>query len=119
MTEGADSDIWDGFSWVQSVLPSIRLDGVKKRWLDSTGIPLTGLICTHANSSIIFRKRAAGGTFVAQGTAEHVKATFAGLAVVPTVFEADGNAPGTVSIEIPINWDGTNNPVVMNTATAY
>lgn len=118
-TEGADSDIWDGFSFVQSVIPSIRIDGVKKRWLDSTAIPLTGLLCTHANSSIIFRKRAIGGTFVLPATAEHVKFTFAGLAVVPTIFESEGNAPGTVSIEIPISWDGTNNPLVANTASAY
>lgn len=118
-TEGADSDIWDGFSWVQSILPSIRIDGVKKRWLDSTGIPLGGLLCTHANSSLILRKRALGGTFVANGTAEHVKFTFNGLAVVPNVFEADGNAPGTVSIEIPLRYDGTNNPLVVNTASAY
>lgn len=117
--EGADSDIWDRYAWIAAKAPSLVINGINKRWLDSTGIPLTGLICTHANSFVVLRKRAVGGTYVAAGTAEHVTFTFAGLAVVPTIFEAAGNTPGTVSISVPLYYDGTNQPLVVDTTTTH
>ena len=117
--DGADSDIWDSFTYAQMVAPTITLGGVKKRWLDATTIPLQGLACTHANTSLILRKRADASTFVAQATAEHIKFTGSGLALVETIWDAAGNAPGEVSLQITLRYDGTNMPLVVNTASAY
>lgn len=116
VTEGADSDIWDTFAWFENVLPSITIKGVKKRWIDATGVPITGLAMTHANSSIFFRKRALGGMFVANAVAEHVKFTFCGMCVPQTIFDAAENRPGEVDVMIPLRYDGNDTPLKVNTA---
>lgn len=116
--EAAESDIWPTYCWIETVEPTITIRGVDKKWLDAALIPLTGLAMTHANTKIYFRKRAAGGTFVADGTAEHIKITACGLATVETAWDASGSGKGTVSIKLDTKYDGTNLPLVINPASA-
>jgi hypothetical protein len=57
---------------------------------------------------------------VANGTAQHISFTADGLAIPETLFEgsAGRNPPAEVSLSIPLKYDGTNAPIVVNTATA-
>ena len=116
--EGAESDIWDTYCWIDTVEPTITIRGIDKKWFDAAAIPLTGLVMTQANTKLYLRKRAAGGTYVADGTAEHIKMTMAGVATVETAWEAGPTGKGTVSIKLDTNWDGTNLPIVINPASA-
>ena len=116
-TVGADSDIWPTNCRIIEIQPSITLVGIDSEWWKSTKIPLTGRNIQHSGTSLYLRKRAAGSTFVANGTAQHVKFTAAGLAVVEG-FDASGNALDEVNVSFPLRFDGTNNPIVINTASA-
>lgn len=120
--EGADSDIWPTFVSIQEAMPVFRFRGVDVEWLKAAAIPLTGLSGIHANTKFFLRKRQQGSTngYVANGTAQHISFTANGLAVVESAFDgtADRNPPAEVSIAMPLKFDGTNAPVVVNTATA-
>lgn len=116
--DGSDSDTWATFAWIEDVNPKVTIRGVDKKWFDATKVALTGLVMTHANTKVYFRKRAAGGTFVADGTAEHIKLTMAGLVVVDVGWEATGSSKGNVTLALHGKYDGTNLPIVINPAAA-
>jgi hypothetical protein len=116
-TVGADSDIYDTSSRIIEIDPSIRLTGNDSFWWHSSYITLTGKNIQHSGTKIFLRKRAEGSTFVADGTAEHVKFTAAGL-VVPEGFDASGNALDETTLYFPLKFDGTTNPITINTAAA-
>ena len=118
-TEGSDSDIWDTYCSIESIQPTLTLRGIDLNWWkDSGGVPLTGKAATHANTKIYLRKRAAGATFVADETAQHIKFTADGLAHIDDGFSADANNKAEASLVLPMRYDGTNNPLVVNTASA-
>lgn len=118
-TESADGEIWDRFGWIETFAPTITLRGRKVTWFkDSAGVPLGGLAATHVNTSIYLRKRASGGMFVADVTAEHVKFTAAGLAVIDEAGSFRGTGPGETTLTIHPYYDGTNHPILVTTATA-
>ena len=115
VSEGADSDILDTFATLRAVVTEIRLSGIDTTWLKSDTVPESGLVGTHANTTIYLRKRAAGGTFVADATAEHIKFTAAGLAVID---KALGGNPNEVDLRMPLSYDGTNAPLTISAASA-
>ena len=118
--QATDSDIYDTIVTIMEVKPVLTLKGVDIEWLKSTNIPLAGKSGTHVNTITYLRKRlqtAAG--FVADGTAEHVKFTLAGLAFIEDVFTKSGNTGGAeCTVKVAAKFDGTNLPVVINTASA-
>ena len=116
--EGAKSEIWPRIVAVTRIVPTITIEGIKPGWFATTGaVALEGLAAGHANSKIYLRKRATGGTFVADETAEHISFTCAGMAVVQDgIRQAEG--PAGVTLHVPLYYDGTNLPLVVNTATA-
>jgi hypothetical protein len=116
-TVGADSDIWDTSCRIIEIHPRITFSGIDTEWWKSTQIPLTGRNIAHASTKIYLRKRAAGGTFVADATAEHLKFTACGCAYVDGL-EGSGNGLQEVSVSFPLKFDGTNNPITINTASA-
>lgn len=116
-TEGADSDIWPTFHSVVSVSPIITLRGINSTWFAAASVPLEGLDATHANTTIYLRKRADGGTFTADATAEHIVFTAAGLCVVDDGFSGSGQEPGEVSIVLHCKYDGTNAPITVDTTS--
>ncbi len=118
VSEGSDSDIWDTFISIASIQPQITLRGIDMEWFKAANIPLLGKAVTHTNTAIYLRKRAAGGSFVIDGTAEHIKFTAAGLATIDTPFDADGNEAGETSLVVPLKYDGTNAPLVIDTTSA-
>jgi len=114
---GADSDIWDTFCYIPTISPTIVFRGIDPLWFDAAAVPLIGLVGTQANTTIYLRKRAATG-YVANGTAEHIKINAAGLVTLDNIFSASGDAEGETSIMMTTQYDGTNAPLVINTASA-
>lgn len=113
---GADSDIYPTFASIDTISPTVTLRGINLDWLKTTGaIDADGLIATHANTSIIFRKRADGATFVADITAEHVKITADGIAVINTAMSGGQGDDAEVDITIQTRYDGTNAPITVDT----
>lgn len=117
-TKGAGSEIWDTFSSIGEIKPVLTLRGIDVEWFKSTNIPLAGKASSHANTTIYLRKRAQGQSFIGDGTAEHIKLTMAGLAHIDPPFDASGSEPAETSLIMPLRYDGTNDPVVINTASA-
>lgn len=118
--EGGDGDQWPTHVSIINILPTITLQGIDPDWFKAAGaIGTTGLACTHANTIIYLRKRTASGdTYVADATAEHVKFTTAGLAVIDTALEGDSAGRANTSATIRSKYDGANAPVVVDTASA-
>jgi len=116
--EGADSNLYNTHCSIAEIQPVLTLRGIDLEWLKATNIPLKGLDVTHTNTTVYFRKRDDGGTFVADGTAQHIKLTMAGLATIQDVFDGSGNKAAECSLVLPLKYDGTNSPVVINAASA-
>lgn len=114
----SDGDLYPTFSCIDSQAPRITLRGIDTLWLASGVIPKTGLAITQANTSIFLKKRTDGGTFVADITAEHIKLTAAGMAVVQNAFDGSGNENATCDIEFTVNDDGTNAALLFDTTNA-
>lgn len=117
-TEGADSDLFDTESYISGIAPTITLKGIDLEWLKSTSIPRLGKAGVHADTTIYLRRRLLYGGFVPDGTAEHVKITADGLIVIDEPMDASGAAPAEVSATMHCRFDGTNDPLVINTASA-
>ena len=110
-TEGDGSSIYDTFASIATIQPIITLRGIDIEWLHSTNIPWLGKAATHTNTAIYLRRRASGGSFVADGQAQHIKITAAGLATIGPCFDATGAVTaGEVTLTMPCKYDGTNNP---------
>jgi hypothetical protein len=118
VTRGSNSEIWDTHASLRTIRPSLTLRGIDIEWFKSSVIPLIGLSGTHANSAIYLRKRAVGGTFVADATAEHQKFTACGLAYIDRAFAASTNEDAEPAVMIPLRYDGTNYPIVVDTTSA-
>jgi hypothetical protein len=117
-TEGADSKLWDTHASYEDIAAVITIAGIDPEWLDTAAIPITGKAATHANTTIYLRKRLSGGTFVADNVAEHIAITAAGLATINEVFTAGkGKGPASCALEIRLLYDGTNDPLVIDTAS--
>jgi hypothetical protein len=107
-----DSDVYDTFAGIRSASPRTTfglLDPSQFATFD-----LSGVVGTHANSYIYLRKRN-----VADGTAEHIGITTAGLAHTETI--AEGSVTDnflTNRIILDSYYDGTNAPFVVDTTFA-
>jgi hypothetical protein len=117
--ESSDSDLWDTLVSIRVVATKITFVGVDLEWLKSTRIPITGKAAAHADTSFYLRKRATGNAsaFVDNGTAQHIKFTANGLAVVPNAFDASGNEGATCNLELTTTHDGTNDPLKLTLDT--
>lgn len=118
VTERGDGDIWPTYASIETIAPSITLRGIDPEWFKDANIPLAGLAATHANTTLYLRKRAAGGTFVANGTAQHVKFTGDGLAHIVDGFDVGGSGAAECSLVLPLRNDGSNAPLTIDTTSA-
>lgn len=117
---GADSEIWDRHSSVFTAQPRIMIRGINvKKWIESGGIPLAGLAAELADTAIVFRKYdGAGGTFIADGTAEHIALQCAGIIVPQDLIGGSNGKPQEVSFELKLRNDGSNNTFEWDTTAA-
>ena len=115
-TEGCNSDIHDPSLFIASIQPQITIRGKNIKKFVSATIPLKGKGATHANTSIMLRKRLqTEAGFVADATAEHIELTAAGVAYWDSVHSAQGNARVEDSLVISCRHDGTNVPIIIDT----
>lgn len=118
---GCDSDVWDTHLDVADIQPRIVITSLDPaNFKDSSGVPLAGLAGAHADTTIYLRKRTPTGlgTFVDDATAEHIKITAAGTLQVSEAHNASGNGKATMQMILPLRFDGTNAPMVFDTASA-
>lgn len=115
--ESADSEIWDTLASIRAQHSTIKLEGIDVEWCKAANIPLTGKSATHANTKIYLKKRALGGTFVADGTAQHLKFTAAGLVTPDTLFDGGLTDTGKTNLTMTCYYDGSNAPIVIDTAS--
>lgn len=118
VSEGADSDIWDRYVSIRDIKPMLTLRGIDPTWFAAASIPLIGKAATHANTSIYLRKREEGATLLADATAQHVKFTADGMATIETIARVGGGEPSETVLTMPLDYDGTNDPLVIDTAIA-
>ena len=117
-TLGCGSDLYDKHLQLPRVAPVITISGINAAAFGTAGVPPVGYQVDHTKSIFYFRKRALSGIgFVADATAEHIKMTANGLAVV-TQHTGQGTARAEVTIQITTSWDGTTAPITINTASA-
>lgn len=115
---GSDGDEFETFVWVPRVTPRITIRSTNILEMASGSIPYVGLALTHANTAVYLRKRALGGQWVADETEEHIKFTLAGMAYVSQPFRASNNAAAEIEIVCVGRYDGTNNPLTVDTTAA-
>ena len=121
-TEKADNDTWPTNVWISSIAPSLELIGIDPDWMYDAAndiIKLSGNAAAHADTIFYLRKWDEDNvSVVADGTAEHVKFTMAGIAAISQPFAVSGSDPAETGIKMQSHYDGTNAPVVVNTASA-
>lgn len=117
---GCDSDIWDTHLNLDDIKPKISITSLDVENFGAATVPLIGLAGTHANTTIYLRKRTTSGlaSFVGDATAEHIKITAAGILLCNEAMSASGNKQGQAQLEMTCTYDGTNTPLVFNTASA-
>ncbi|OHB82796.1 MAG: hypothetical protein A2V98_25890 [Planctomycetes bacterium RBG_16_64_12] len=118
ISEGHDSNLYDTIASIRGQQTVLTLTGRNPEWIKSTNIPLYGKAGTHLNTAIYLRKRADGGSFVADETAEHIAMTACGFCVPENIFQASGKDYGSVGLRMPLKYDGTNAPLVIDVAAA-
>lgn len=112
VSEGSDGEIWDRYVYIRRIQPIITIRGIDIEWFKAANIPLTGLNATHATTSIFLRKRADGGSFVADATADHIKFTAAGLVTISPALDVGADVgPAEVNLALAGVYDGTNAPL--------
>lgn len=119
-TRGTQSDVFDAYVEVAHHAPTITITGIDPTWFkESGGVPIAGLACTHANTTIYLRKRDTDGQgFVADGTAEHIKFTCKGVAAIQTPFTGQMHQFTTTSLVLRGLYDGTDDPIEVDTTSA-
>jgi hypothetical protein len=114
LSEGKDSDVYPTFCSIRAIRPTIRL---RTRHVDLT-TTLTEDGAYYAASQVIvyLRKRAEGGTFVADGTAEHISLTLGKCRVEVVGVEGD---PKAIDVLItPWATIGSVDPIALDTTAA-
>jgi hypothetical protein len=107
--EGADGDLYPTIVTIEVVEAVVTIATVD---ITLASIGLAGKEGTHANTSIVFRKREAGGTIADEG---HVTLTAAGLAVVNDRLRGAMGSPASGVIALHCTFDGTNSPIKLST----
>ncbi len=115
--EAADSDLWPTHVGIKAINPKLTFRGTDGEWFKAGNIPLIGKVGTHANSISYLRKRSQTG-FVADATVEHIKFTVDGYAHLGPIFDAQGNETAETGLIFETEYDGTNNPITIDTTSA-
>lgn len=114
LPDAKDSDIYPTFLSIARIQPVLTIRGAH---IDITGT-LTEDGVYYTASQVVFyaKKRSEGGTFVADGTAEHIKFTMGKCRVD---WESVGSDPKEINMRItPWDTPGGTAPLAINTASA-
>lgn len=114
-TDGGDSEPYDTHIQIPQIVPTITIRGRDVAKFGASGIGLVGAHGTHANTSIVLRKRTAG-TASFSDDADNIEFTADCIASFDDGFTASGNQRGEASLTLTALDDGTNAPLVIDTA---
>lgn len=114
VSEGKDSDVYPTFCSIMSISPRVSF---RTRHIDlTTTLTEDGAYYTATQVVVYLRKRAEGGTFTADGTAEHIKFTLGKCRVELVAVEGE---PKSIDVLItPWATIGSVDPIAVNTASA-
>lgn len=114
---GCDSDLYDSHLNLNSIQPKITITSLDPTGFADAVVPLIGKQATHGNTSIKLRKRLQGQAgFVAGATAEHIEITAEGILNVTNAHAASGNQRAQLALQLSCRYDGTNAPIIIDTA---
>jgi len=120
---GVQSDIWDAHIENKTSAPRITVRGISPTWFGASGITIGGAAGTHANTTVVLRKRLGDGSgdgFVSNGTAEHIEITSAGPVTVRAAADAQAQNPAEQSLVIESMKDSSGNaPLIIDTTATY
>lgn len=112
---GSDGEVYPTFVSIDDVKPEIVIRGSAVDWVDAAKVPLTGLSAAHATTKIYLRRRQTRAMYYGDGVATHVKFTAAGMAYIDSPMDGSGIDPANCTIRFPLDYDGTNYPLVVST----
>ena len=119
-SEGADSEGFDTWSSLNSMLPTIRFVGIDPHWWRAASPGPAGPVdnlggsrALHANTSLYFRKRE-----VTPATTEHVLISAGGTLMMDDAFNVTGNDVGRSNMRLDTIEDGANKPLAITVNTA-
>lgn len=117
---GCDSDVYDSMLDIRTIRPTLRMtifDIARFQESSTSHIPLAGVDADHAQTTLRFRKRLNGQAgFVSDATAEHITMTLNGIFAITNAHSASANDVATMQLEGNLTWDGTNAPIIVDTA---
>lgn len=108
--EGADSEVFDSVTSLQTIAPVFTATGVDQTWFGTVIPTLSGLSVIHGTTKFRLKRR---DKTLAQ--TNHVSFSFNGLATLTNLFGGQINSPQETSLQIHCAHDGTNPPVVFAT----
>ena len=118
-SEGADSTVFDSVQSISQVLQTLTVRGVNPEWFvadaSSAGVVDFDGRSLITDDYLVFTLRKQNTPLA---TAEHIKITVRGTLVVQTLLSGSPNSPAEASVEMHLIDDGTNAPVIVDTAFA-
>lgn len=115
VASGAGSDLYDSNIEVPGMVPRITIRGRNvAKFADSSAIPLIGIAGSHANTTIVLRKRTPSLGSFSDG-ADNILITAACAVNFDEVFNASANSHGDTGLILTAFDDGTNAPLVITT----
>lgn len=107
-TGSSESDIDPTHVAVRTHEPTITISGIDPQWMSSSVFAIGGSVVAQATDAIYLRKRS-GVSFVADGTAEHIKFTPNGIISVAQVAQAEAQRIGTTTLMLKLGIDSSGN----------
>ncbi len=107
-TGSSESDIDPTHVAVRTHEPTITITGIDPQWMSSSVFAIGGTVVAQATDAIYLRKRS-GVSFVADGTAEHIKLTPNGILSVGQAAQAEAQRIGQTTIMVKLGIDSSGN----------
>lgn len=111
--------IWPESAGVLTVRPILTLQGRDLSKVTANLMAFSANEAAHTNTKIQLIRRANAGAFASFASTVHTSITMAGLVVPDNLVSASANSRGTHTLRVMGHFDGTNAPVIVNTAVAY
>ena len=113
-TRGADSQRYDSFASIDSVLPTMTIQGTNITWLDDLLLGVDGGLVAHSGANIAqipFRRRKNASEFEADIEFKHILMTVNGIAWFDDLASGGRTDAATNSLRIDALDDGTTAPI--------
>lgn len=119
MTKSGAGELAPQWASPSKIRPVISVTTTDPTIVDAAKLDIEGTTALHTDTIFQLRKRAAYGKYVADATTEHIEITAAGLITIDQMHSASGESDAAVTIKIEGVHDGTDVPLVIDTAAVY